>query len=90
MLQDPFPSSGPDDAGPDDAEPDSDASGPQQGLFITLPAEELTLSGFAQNGQADTMAPGALLGTIFCGLCARPPRQSGLPLGSTFHRHGKK
>ena len=64
MLQDPFPSSGPDDAGPDDAEPDSDAPGPQQGLFITLPAEELTLSGFAQNGQADTMAPGALLGTI--------------------------
>jgi len=66
VLQDPFPNSGADDddAGPDDAEPDSDAPGPQQGLFITLPAEELTLSGFAQNGQADTMAPGALLATI--------------------------
>ena len=61
MLQDPFPNSGADD---DDAGPDSDAPGPQQGLFITLPAEELTLSGFAQNGQADTMAPGALLATI--------------------------
>ena len=59
MLQDPFP-----DSGPDDAEPDSDAPGPEQGLFITLPAEKLTLSGFAQNGQADTMAPGALLATI--------------------------
>src|ERR1700732_862671 len=56
MLQDPFPDPGPD-------EPDDDQS-PEQGLFITLPAEELTLSGFAQNGQADTMAPGALLATI--------------------------
>ena len=60
MLQD----SDPDDSGPDDSEPDSDAPGSEQGLFITLPAEELNLSGFAQNGQADTMAPGALLSTI--------------------------
>ncbi len=35
-----------------------------QGLFVCLPAEELTLAGFAQNGRSDTMAPGALLATL--------------------------
>jgi hypothetical protein len=59
-----FPGPGPDDAEPDGFPPGEDAPGPDQGLFVTLPAEELTLSGFAQNGQADTMAPGALLATI--------------------------
>jgi hypothetical protein len=72
MPQYPFP-----DPGPDGEEPDSsplppaaegkweDWDGPAgQGLFITLPAEELTLPGFAQNGATDTMAPGALLFTI--------------------------
>ncbi|MGH3258156.1 MAG: DUF222 domain-containing protein [Streptosporangiaceae bacterium] len=45
--------------------PDADsASGPEQGLFVCLPAEELTLEGFAQNGRSDTMAPGALLATV--------------------------
>jgi hypothetical protein len=32
--------------------------GIQQGLHVTLPAEELTLEGFAEDGRADTMAPG--------------------------------
>ena len=36
----------------------------EQGLFVCLPAEELTLAGFAQNGRSDTMAPGALLATV--------------------------
>jgi len=36
----------------------------EQGLFVCLPAEELTLAGFAQNGRADTMAPGPLLATL--------------------------
>src|SRR5689334_330845 len=36
----------------------------QQGLFVCLPAEQLTLAGFAQNGEADTMAPGGLLATV--------------------------
>ncbi len=31
---------------------------------MCLPAEELTLAGFAQDGRADTMAPGALLATL--------------------------
>jgi hypothetical protein len=38
--------------------------GSQQGLYVTLPAEELTLEGFAADGRADTMAPGPLLATI--------------------------
>jgi len=38
--------------------------GSEQGLFVCLPAEELTLAGFAQNGRADTMAPGPLLATV--------------------------
>jgi hypothetical protein len=36
----------------------------QQGLYVCLPAEQLTLAGFAQNGEADTMAPGGLLATV--------------------------
>ena len=35
-----------------------------QGLYITLPPEQLTLTGFAQNGESDTMAPGGLLATV--------------------------
>jgi len=38
--------------------------GPEQGLFVCLPAEELTLAGFAQDGRSDTMAPGALLAAV--------------------------
>jgi hypothetical protein len=37
---------------------------PGQGLYLCLPAEKVTLAGFAQNGEADTMAPGPLLATI--------------------------
>jgi hypothetical protein len=44
---------------PGDAE-----EGIQQGLYVTLPAEELTLEGFAENGRADRMAPGPLLAVI--------------------------
>jgi len=35
-----------------------------QGLYVTLPAEELSLEGFAQDGRADTMKPGPLLGMV--------------------------
>ena len=35
-----------------------------QGLYVTLPAEHLTLSGFCQGGASDTMAPGPLLATV--------------------------
>ena len=56
-------SSGPDEpAGsglPGDAE-----EGIPQGLYVTLPAEELSLEGFAEDGRADTMAPGPLLAMV--------------------------
>jgi len=38
--------------------------GAQQGLYVTLPAEELSLDGFAGDGRADTMAPGPLLAMV--------------------------
>src|SRR6202167_276984 len=70
MLQDPFPDPGPDDGEPGGsplppaAEDEDGGPGPEQGLYVCLPAEHLTLSGFAQGGAADTMPPGALLGTV--------------------------
>jgi hypothetical protein len=69
MPQDPFPDPGPDDGEPDGsplppAEEEDDGPGPEQGLYVCLPAEHLTLSGFTQGGAADTMPPGALLATV--------------------------
>jgi hypothetical protein len=72
MPWEPFPERRPDDPDPDspewrrvdEREPVSDSQASEQGLFVCLPAEELTLEGFAQNGRSDTMAPGALLATV--------------------------
>jgi hypothetical protein len=79
MPQHPFPDPDPDpDPGPDGQEPDGsplppaaaeegpDEDGPElgQGLYVCLPAEQVTLEGFAQHGEADTMAPGPLLAAI--------------------------
>jgi len=71
MVQDSFPDCGSDGEEPDGSkplpagnEPEDDGQGPEQGLFVCLPAEELNLSGFSQDGRADTMAPGALLATL--------------------------
>src|SRR5580693_5920752 len=67
MPQHPFPDPGPDDEEPDRSPlpPAAEGDGPaEQGLYICLPPEQLTLAGFAQNGEADTMAPGPLLATI--------------------------
>ena len=72
MPREPFPERRPEDPEPDssewrrvdDSEPVSDGQVPEQGLFVCLPAEELTLEGFAQDGRSDTMAPGALLATV--------------------------
>ena len=44
--------------------PEDDWGGMEQGLYVCLPSEQLTLAGFAQGGQADTMTPGALLATV--------------------------
>ena len=67
-----FPEHGPDGEEPEGSaalpaggdEDWDEAGGVQQGLYVTLPAEELTLEGFAGDGRADTMAPGPLLAAI--------------------------
>jgi hypothetical protein len=64
MPQALFPDPGPDDAEPDGFPSAEDGPYQEQGLYITLPAEQLTLAGFAQGGASDTMAPGALLATV--------------------------
>jgi len=72
MPREPSPDRRPDDPEPPgpgsrragDSGPGTDGGAPQQGLFVCLPAEELTLAGFTQHGRADTMAPGALLATV--------------------------
>jgi hypothetical protein len=72
MSLESFPERGPDGEEPDGSrplpdggnEPEEAGPGAEQGLFVCLPAEELTLAGFAQDGRADTMAPGPLLATV--------------------------
>ena len=73
MLQEPPPDPPPDDAEPGGSSsaaessapwPDDDPAIPEQGLYVCLPAEQVTLAGFAQGGEADTMAPGPLLATV--------------------------
>jgi Domain of unknown function (DUF222) len=50
--------------GEQDGDDWDETEGTQQGLYVTLPAEELTLEGFAEDGRADTMAPGPLLAMV--------------------------
>jgi hypothetical protein len=38
--------------------------GMPQGLYVTAPAQDLSLEGFAEDGRADTMAPGPLLAMV--------------------------
>jgi hypothetical protein len=77
MPQDPFPDPGPDGEEPDGfpLPPAAEEDGPEgewedwdglaeQGLYLCLPAEQVTLAGFAQGGEADTMTPGPLLATV--------------------------
>ena len=74
MPQDPFPhppgdaeepGSSPLPPAAGEAGPGDDREGPAgQGLYVCLPPEQVTLAGFAQNGETDTMAPGPLLATI--------------------------
>src|SRR5947209_13696318 len=55
---------------PEPGEPDGSGlpgdadEGIPQGLYVTLPAGELTLEGFAGDGRTDTMAPGPLLAMV--------------------------
>ncbi len=63
MRQDPFPHPDEDDQEPDHSGPDGDV-GPEQGLFLCLPAENFDPDQFAQSGPAADMVPGSMLGTI--------------------------
>ena len=72
MPQDPIPLPPGDADQPDgSALPAAEGAGPEdrgegleQGLYVTLPAEHLTLAGFCQGGASDTMTPGALLAAV--------------------------
>jgi hypothetical protein len=64
MLPEPMPDRGPAEEPGRPPLPDEEWDGPEQGLFVCLPAEELTLAGFAEDGRADTMGPGPLLATV--------------------------
>ena len=76
MPQDPFPSPAFDGEEPDGSVPppgsggewpgdDPDAgAGPEQGLFVCLPAENLDLERFSQHGESDAMQPGPLLASV--------------------------
>jgi hypothetical protein len=72
MPQHPFPEPGPDSEEAASSPPPpaaegewEDWAGPaEQGLYMCLPPEQLTLAGFAQGGEADTMTPGPLLATV--------------------------
>jgi hypothetical protein len=44
--------------------PGDAGEGIPQGLYVTAPTEDLSLEGFAEDGRADTMAPGPLLAMI--------------------------
>jgi hypothetical protein len=74
MPQEPFPDPGPGGEEPEDSsllpgegdglDYELPPEGAEQGLFVTLPAEEMSLAGFAEDGRTDTMAPGPLLAAI--------------------------
>ena len=68
MPQHPFPDPGPGGEEPDGSPlppaDEEDGPGLGQGLYVCLPAGQVTLEGFAQGGEADTMAPGALLAAV--------------------------
>jgi hypothetical protein len=47
---------------------------PEQGLYVWLPAGQLTLAGFAGGGAADAMAPGPLLAAVLHAVTGQPRR----------------
>ena len=58
----PLPPAGSGNERPGD-DPDAGA-GPEQGLFVCLPAEDLDVGRFAQDGISDVMPPGPLLASV--------------------------
>src|SRR5580658_9586056 len=57
-----FPPPAAEGAGPEGDGQDGEGLG--EGLYVCVRPGQLTLAGFAQNGEADTMTPGPLLATI--------------------------
>jgi hypothetical protein len=67
LFPEPGPGEEPEPSAPapgDGGGPDEEPEGLGQGLYVTLPAEDMNLEGFAAEGRADTMAPGPLLATV--------------------------
>jgi Domain of unknown function (DUF222) len=65
MHQDPFPDPDEDDSEePDESLPPDAESGPEQGLFLCLPAEEFDPDRFAQCGPSPDLPPGAMTATL--------------------------
>src|SRR5580658_1577442 len=65
MHQDPFPDPGEDDGEePDGSLPPDAETGPEQGLFLCLPAGEFDPDQFAQSGPSPDLAPGAMTATL--------------------------
>jgi hypothetical protein len=65
MRQDPFPDPDEDNGEePDESLLPSAESGPEQGLFLCLPAEEFDPDRFAQSGPSPDLLPGAMTATL--------------------------
>jgi hypothetical protein len=60
------------------AEEEDDPGFTGQGLYVCLPPEQLTLAGFVQGGQADTMTPGPLLSTVVHTVIGGRPGPAGM------------
>src|SRR5580658_6558548 len=65
MHQDPFPDPGEDDGEePDGSLPPDAETGPEQGLFLCLPASEFDPDQFAQSGPSPDLPPGGMTATL--------------------------
>ena len=74
MHQDPFPDPDEDDGEEPDGFPPPDAeTGPEQGLFLSLPAGEFDPDQFAQSGPSPDVPPGAMTATLM-DMVKRPGR----------------
>ena len=65
MHQDPFPDPDEDDGQEPDGFPPPDAeTGPEQGLFLSLPAAQFDPDQFAQSGPSPDLPPGGMTATL--------------------------
>jgi len=57
VLPEPIPDRGPDEEPGSSSLPGGAWNGPEQGVFVCLPAEELTLAGFTEDGRPAVYQP---------------------------------